>query len=122
MRAKLQALTAELRRRLHEPILAQGQWLAQVVRGYFAYHAGPTNSTSFSAFRHHVKDLWRRMLRRRSQKDRTTWERIDRLAAEFLPKPRILHLWPDERFLVNYPRWKPSAQIGPARFCAGGAQ
>jgi hypothetical protein len=28
---------------------------------------------------------------------------------QFLPKPRILPLWPDVRFLVNHPRWKPSA-------------
>jgi hypothetical protein len=122
MRAKLKALKEELWQRLHEPIQEQGKWLAQVVRGYFAYHAVPTNSKSLTAFRHHVMDLWRRTLRRRSQKDSTTWARIDRLAAEFLPKPRILHLWPDERFLVNHPRWKPSARIGPARFCAGGAQ
>jgi len=122
MRAKLKALKAELRRRRHEPIREQGQWLAHVVRGYFAYHAVPTNSKSLSAFRHYVQDLWRRTLRRRSQRDSTTWERVDRLAAEFLPRPRILHPWPDERFLVNHPRWKPSARIGPARFCAGGAQ
>ena len=43
MRAKLKALKVELRRRMHEPIPAQGKWLAQVVRGYFAYHAVPTN-------------------------------------------------------------------------------
>ena len=42
MRAKLKALKAELRRRMHEPIPEQGKWLAQVVRGYFAYHAVPT--------------------------------------------------------------------------------
>jgi RNA-directed DNA polymerase len=122
MRAKLKALKEELWQRLHEPIQEHGKWLAQVLRGYFAYHAVPTNSKSLTAFRHHVTDLWRRTLRRRSQKDPTTWARIEHLAAEFLPKPRILHLWPDERFLVNHPRWKPSARIGPARFCAGGAK
>ncbi len=109
MRATLTALKAELRRRLHEPIQEQGQWLAQVVRGYFAYHAVPTNFKSLHVFRHYVQDLWRRTLRRRSQRDSTTWERIGRLAAEFLPKPRILHPWPEERFSVNHPRWKPSA-------------
>jgi group II intron reverse transcriptase/maturase len=122
MRAKLTALKAELRRRMHEPIPVQGKWLGQVVRGYFAYHAVPTNAKSVSAFHHYVTDLWRRALRKRSQKDLTTWQRIDRLAAEFLPVPRILHPWPDDRFLVKHPRWKPSARIGPARFCAGGAQ
>jgi hypothetical protein len=109
MRAKLGAIKAELRRRMHDPIPQQGQWLRQVVRGYFAYHAVPTNIASLSAFRHHVGDLWRRALKRRSQKDRTTWSRIAALAADFLPVPRILHPWPDARFAVTHPRWEPGA-------------
>ena len=109
MRAKLRAIKAELRRRMHEPIPQQGQWLGQVVRGYFAYHAVPTNVASLSAFRHHVEHLWRRTLQRRSQKDHTTWERLARLAADFLPAPRILHPWPDARFAVTHPRWEPNA-------------
>jgi RNA-directed DNA polymerase len=109
MRAKLRAIKDELRRRRHEPIPQQGRWLGQVVRGYFAYHAVPTNVASLSAFRHHVVNLWRRALRRRSQKDHTTWDRIARLAADFLPAPRILHPWPDARFAVTHPRWEPNA-------------
>jgi len=109
MRAKLRAIKEELRRRMHEPIPQQGQWLRQVVRGYFAYHAVPTNVASLSAFRNHVVDLWRRTLKRRSQKDHTTWDRLARLAAAFLPAPRILHPWPDARFAVTHPRWEPNA-------------
>jgi len=109
MRAKLRAIKDELRRRMHDPIQQQGHWLRQVVRGYFAYHAVPTNIASLSAFRQHVVDLWRRALTRRSQKDRTTWCRIAVLAAEFLPAPRILHPWPDARFAVTHPRWEPGA-------------
>ena len=109
MRAKLRAIKEELRRRMHEPIPQQGQWLRQVVRGYFAYHAVPTNVASLSAFRHQVADLWRRALQRRGQKDRTTWCRIADLAAAFLPVPRILHPWPDARFAVTHPRWEPNA-------------
>jgi hypothetical protein len=109
MRAKLGAIKAELRRRLHDPIPQQGQWLRQVVRGYFAYHAVPTNIASLSAFRHHVVDLWRRALKRRSQKDHTTWSRIAALAGDFLPVPRILQPWPDARFAVTHPRWEPGA-------------
>ena len=109
MRAKLRAIKEELRRRMHEPIPQQGQWLRQVVRGYIAYHAVPTNVASLSAFRNHVVDLWRRTLKRRSQKDHTTWDRLARLAADFLPAPRILHPWPDARFAVTHPRWEPNA-------------
>jgi RNA-directed DNA polymerase len=43
MRAKLNAIKEELRRRMHEPIRKQGAWLRQVVRCFFAYHAVPTN-------------------------------------------------------------------------------
>jgi RNA-directed DNA polymerase len=121
MRAKLEEIKRELRRRMHQPIPVQGKWLAQVVMGYFRYHAVPTNGRALTAFRLQVTILWRRALRRRSQKDRTAWNRITKLADAWLPKPRILHPWPDKRFAVKHPRWEPSARIGPARICAGGA-
>ena len=38
--------------RMHQPIPAQGQWLKQVVTGWFDYHAVPTNSRALSAFRY----------------------------------------------------------------------
>jgi RNA-directed DNA polymerase len=104
MRTKLRDIKEQLRKRMHVPIPEQGKWLRQVVRGYFAYHAVPTNSRALGAFRYHVTDLWRRTLRRRSQKDGMTWERMNRLADAWLPKPRILHPWPDQRFAVKHPR------------------
>jgi hypothetical protein len=76
---------------MHQSIPEQGKWLRQVVTGVFAYHAVPTNSRAINAFRHHVTDLWRPWFRRRSQKDRTTCERITKLVDDFLPKRRILH-------------------------------
>jgi RNA-directed DNA polymerase len=104
MRTKLRDIKEQLRKRMHEPIPQQGKWLKQVVRGYFAYHAVPTNLRALDAFRYHVTDLWRRTLRRRSQKDGMTWERMTRLADAWLPKTRILHPWPEQRFAVKYPR------------------
>jgi group II intron reverse transcriptase/maturase len=122
MRAKLKEIKQELRLRMHQPIPQQGKWLAQIVTGYFNYHAVPTNSRALAAFQHHVVELWRRVLRRRSQKDRTSWQRITTLANDWLPKPLIRHPWPSQRFAVRHPRWEPYAQIGHVRFCAGGAQ
>ena len=104
MRAKLQEIKAELRQRMHQTIPDQGHWLRQVVTGHFAYYAIPTNSRALTAFRHYVADLWRRTLRRRSQKDRFTWDRMTKLANGWLPAPRIRHPWPDQRFAVKYPR------------------
>ncbi len=103
-RAKLQEIKEELRQRMHQPIPLQGSWLKQVVTGYFAYYAVPTNARALCAFRHYVTDLWRRTLRRRSQKDGFTWARMTKLAAGWLPEPRILHPWPDQRFAVKHPR------------------
>ncbi len=122
MRAKLRAVKQDLRRRMHQPIPVQGKWLGQVVRGWFNYHAVPTNSRALCAFRFFVTELWRRALRRRSQRDSMTWERITRLADDWLPKPKILHPWPQQRFAVKHPRREPYARIGPVRICAGGAQ
>jgi RNA-directed DNA polymerase len=122
MRAKLQAIKQELRRRMHQPVPVQGRWLRQVVTGYFNYHSVPTNSPALTAFRYFVTELWRRTLRRRSQKDAMTWARIAKLADDWLPKPRILHPWPQQRFAVMHPRWEPYAGNPLVRFCAGGAQ
>jgi group II intron reverse transcriptase/maturase len=108
-RVKLEEIKEGLRERMHKPIPEQGRWLAQVVRGIFAYHAVPTNYKALDAIHYHVKRLWLRTLRRRSQKDKFAWERIDKLAGDFLPKPRILHPWPSARFVVMHPRWEPSA-------------
>ena len=95
MRAKLQEIKEELRRRMHQPIPEQGRWLKQVVSGFFAYHAVPTNSrgargvppprrpTSGGA---RCGDAARRT--------GLTWERMTKLADDWLPKPRILHPWP----------------------------
>jgi RNA-directed DNA polymerase len=122
MRAKLQEIKGKLRRCMHEPIPEQGKWLKQVVRGYFNYFAVPTNGRALDIFRHHVTNLWRRTLRRRSQKDRITWERMTQLADAWLPKPTIVHPWPSDRFAVRHPRWEPYAGKLHVRFCAGGVR
>src|SRR5580700_8548543 len=43
MQAKIKEVAEELRRRMHQSIPEQGKWLGQVVKGYFNYHAVPTN-------------------------------------------------------------------------------
>ena len=88
MVAKLKAVKEELRRRRHQPIPVQGAWLAQVVSGFFNYHAMPTNARALSAFRDSVVEHWRRSLRRRNQRDFTTWERMRKLASDWQPSFR----------------------------------
>jgi len=122
MQAKFKEIKEELRRRRHQPIPQQGAWLKQVVAGFFAYHAVPTNSRALRAFRIGVETLWWRSIRRRSQRDRTTWERMRKLVEGWLPEPRILHPWPSVRFAVKHPRWEPYAGKPHVRFCPGGVR
>jgi RNA-directed DNA polymerase len=98
LRAKLREIKNELQRRMHLPIPEQGRWLARVLQGHYNYYAVPDNSRALSMFRYKVVWHWLRTLRRRSQRSRTTSERMRRLAARWLPTPRILHPWPDARF------------------------
>ncbi len=104
LRVKLQAIKQDLRRRMHQPIPVQGKWLKQVIRGYFNYHAVPTNNRALVGFRDEIVRSWRRVLNRRSQRDSNGWEQMKALADDWLPKPRILHPWPNQRFAVRHLR------------------
>lgn len=101
LRAKLLSLKDQLRRAMHSPIPRVGQWLASVLRGHFNYFGVPGNFEALSTFRLRVVDLWRRTLRRRSQRSRITWERMEQLAARWLPTPHIVHPYPDQRLHVR---------------------
>ncbi len=122
LRAKLREIRDSLWANRHAPIDEQGSWLKYVMTGWFAYHAVPCNGPSLNLFRNGVIWHWRRALRRRGQRDATSWADIFRLADRWLPKARILHPWPNQRYAVTHPRWEPDALIGHVRFCAGGAQ
>jgi RNA-directed DNA polymerase len=98
MRAKLLAIKREMWKRMHHPIPEQGRWLARVLSGHYNYYAVPDNIEALSAFRYLLIRHWLKSLRRRSQKHRMDWARMDRLADQWLPLPRILHPWPEQRF------------------------
>ena len=122
LRAKLQQVKRQLRRRLHRPVPETARWLRAVLQGYYNYHAVPYNLASLRAFWHHLSRAWFKALRRRSQKARgLTWERFKRFRDAWLPLPRILHPWPSERFRRRHPRQEPYAVIPHVRICAGGA-
>jgi RNA-directed DNA polymerase len=102
MKAKIRDIKDELRRRMHTPLAEQGKWLGSVVRGFLAYHAVPNNFPAISAFRYHVIVAWVRTLRRRSQKHRLPWERMQVHLERYIPKARVLHPWPEARFRVRH--------------------
>ena len=98
LRAKLREVKTELVRRRHDPIPEQGEWLASVVRGHCAYYAVPGNIDAVAAFHRQATVHWYRALRRRSQRTRLTWERMNRLGARWLAPVSIQHPWPSVRF------------------------
>ena len=122
MRAKLKAVSQEMRRRMHQRVPDLGSWLRHVVKGYFHYHAVPTNIHALQEFRDEITQRWRRALSRRSDKGAIAWDQMVRIADAWLPQPRILHPWPNQRFAVRHPRWEPYAGKLHVRICAGGAR
>ena len=103
-----QEIKEELRRRMHEPIPEQGGWLAQVVTGYFAYHAVPTNSRPSEPSGTSGEPLAANASAAQPERG-LMWERMASIADDWLPQPRILHPWPSQRFAVKHPRWEPDA-------------
>jgi len=100
MRATLQAIKANLRKRKHRPVGETGRWLRSVVQGWLNYHAVPSNSNRIGRFVNEVTRHWLAVLRSRSQRGRRgwTWKRMQQLARLHLPRPRIVHPYPQQRF------------------------
>jgi RNA-directed DNA polymerase len=100
--ATIRRIAAELRHMRHDPIDEQGRRLAAMLRGHYAYFGVPTNISALFAVRHHVKVRWYLSLRRRSQRTRLTWRRMNVIVDRHLPRPTVLHPWPDSRFVVTH--------------------
>ena len=100
VQAKLRELKQELRRRMHQTIPEQGAYLRSVVIGHVSYFGVPLNGWAIVAFRKSVGRLWRRTLRRRSQKHRLTAQRFYRYMDRWLPPARVCHPYPWARFGV----------------------
>ena len=101
MTRTLKRLKEELRRRRHRKVVDTAIWLGKVVNGWLGYFAIPTSFRHLSRFVHHLRRLWLKELRRRSQKDRTQWDRVSRLIAMYWPKLEIRHPWPEQRLAVS---------------------
>ena len=112
MARTLKRIKEVLRRRMHHDVEETAKWLGMVVNGWLNYFAVPTSARFLYRFLHRLKRLWRKTLRRRSQKDLLTWASIDKLSAQHWPKVEIRHPWPDQRFAVSA---RPSATRGRSR-------
>jgi hypothetical protein len=72
LRAKLQEIKEELRRRRPEPIPQQGKWLRSVLLGHYRYYGVPLNWPALAEFRIQVMRLGTHALSRRGQQSRMT--------------------------------------------------
>src|SRR5690625_1023779 len=109
LRRKLKEVKVELTKRMHEPLSKTGRWLASVIRGFTQYHGVPRNMKAAREFYTQVSRMWLRVIRRRSQKARKrwTWERFYRLQGKWLPRPRVVHPYPNVRFDAKHSRQEP---------------
>jgi hypothetical protein len=101
MKLKLEEIRENLVRNRHLSIPEQGQWLTSVLTGYYNYHAVPGNIRALEIMCRECARAWLFALRRRSQKSRMPWTRFSRLVEKYLPKGKILHPYPDERFYAR---------------------
>lgn len=106
MTRKLAEIKEELRKRMHDPVNKTGAWLKAVMAGATRYFGIPGNMKSLRAYYAAIGRMWRKSIRRRSQKaaQRWSWERFYRLQFRWLPRPRVCHPYPSERFDAKYPR------------------
>jgi group II intron reverse transcriptase/maturase len=91
---KLKELRQEMKRWMHVQVREQHRWLSRVLRGHYAYYGVTGNSYSLHRFRNQAVKAWLRVLQRRSQKRRLSWDRFNAfLRTNPLPPPRLVHIW-----------------------------
>ncbi len=102
MARKLKSLCQELRRRMHAPLHATAQWLGRVLGGWLNYYAVPTSFVFLRRFFTRLKREWMKVIRRRSQKDRMTWSKLETMVTWCWPALKIKHPWPDQRYVAMH--------------------
>jgi group II intron reverse transcriptase/maturase len=104
---KLKEVKDELRERMHERIKVTGEWLATVITGHTNYFAVPGNMDAVKEFYKQCMRQWHRTLRRRSHKaQKLTWEVFLKKVEELIPRPRVVHPFPEQRF------WRQKLEVG----------
>lgn len=90
----------ELRKRMNQPLGETARWLNRVVQGWLNLHAVPSNSERVGRFVDEVTRHWLRTIRRRSQRGKSSWTLacMQLLVRRHLPKARIIHPYPEQRF------------------------
>lgn len=102
---KCKDVKQELKERMHNNVMETGKWLNSVIRGFQNYYAVPGNIDLVKSFYDQTTRAWLHTLRRRSHKGQNfTWKRFEKLIRWLIPRVRIVHPFPSQRFKRYYPR------------------
>jgi group II intron reverse transcriptase/maturase len=95
LRRAIRSVTDYCRRHRHDPVKVQHAALKRRIEGHFNYFGVNGNIRSLERLIAEIRPIWRKWLRRRSQKSRLTWERYAAMLERYpLPVPRIrVQLW-----------------------------
>ena len=102
---KCKEVKQELKERMHDNVKETGKWLNSVIRGFQNYYAVPGNMNLVKSFYDQTTKAWLQTLRRRSHKGQNfTWKRFEKLIRWLIPRVRMVHPFPSQRFQRYYPR------------------
>lgn len=91
MRNKVLEIKKEPRMRMHVKVKIVGKWLTSVMTGYYRYHGVSGNIGVLEQFRYQILMRWFTILKRRSQQRRLTWVQMDKIAKQWIPRPKVYH-------------------------------
>ncbi len=92
LRRALRSISQWCRANRHAPIAVQHAALNRKIRGHYAYYGITGNARALVLFRHTVLQIWRKWLRRRSNKARKSWEWWDQFKDRYPLLPaRVVH-------------------------------
>ena len=89
LRAKRQAAKAWLRSRMIRPIPETMEKVAAIIRGHCGYYGVNGNLRSLYKFHDYMMQATRKMLNRRSQRGRVTYEKFQRIWDYYVTPPKI---------------------------------
>jgi group II intron reverse transcriptase/maturase len=94
LKSKQQAAKAWLKEQKNMPIVSTLKALALVMRGHRNYYGISGNSKDIRSFHLYLITATYRMLTRRSQKSKLTWDKFRRIWKEYVTPPRIyVDIW-----------------------------
>ena len=94
LKSKRSAVKSWLKEHMHDKIESLMNTLNRKLQGHYQYYGVNGNYKALQGFEYYVKYTLYKTLRRRSQKDHTSWEKIAILWRRYIKPPRITkNIW-----------------------------